>query len=344
MNENNDSNYKGVAVVTGASAGLGRAIVREFAKQGYDVGLLARGLDGLEGAKKEVAALGRKSVYVQVDVADADAVEEAAAKIEEELGEIDVWVNNAMNSVFSPVKKMKANEYKRVTEVTYLGQVYGALSALKRMLPRDRGSIVFVGSALAYRGIPLQSAYCASKHAIQGFYDSLRTELMHDKSNVKITMVQLPAMNTTQFGFVKTRLPNKPRPMGTIYQPEVAAEVIAYAAEHERREYRVGYSTLEAIIGNKIAPWYADFVLANNAIEGQQTEEPEDPNRDHNLWDPIPGDHGAHGSFDDQATYSSPQVWLSLHRDSILKGALALGGVVLGGLLAQKWVNEEDDE
>ncbi|WP_162054863.1 SDR family oxidoreductase [Pontibacter pamirensis] len=344
MNENNDSNHKGVAVVTGASAGLGRAIVREFAKQGYDVGLIARGLDGLEGAKKEVAAFGRKSVYIQVDVADADAVEEAAAKIEEELGEIDVWVNNAMNSVFSPVKKMKANEYKRVTEVTYLGQVYGALSALKRMLPRDRGSIVFVGSALAYRGIPLQSAYCASKHAIQGFYDSLRTELMHDKSNVKITMVQLPAMNTTQFGFVKTRLPNKPRPMGTIYQPEVAAEVIAYAAEHERREYRVGYSTLEAIIGNKIAPWYADYVLANSAFDGQQTDEPEDPNRDHNLWDPIPGDHGAHGNFDEQATYSSPQVWLSLHRDQILGGALALGGIVLGGLLASKWTNGEDKD
>ncbi|GAB3529743.1 SDR family oxidoreductase [Pontibacter brevis] len=343
MNENN-SDYKGVAVVTGASAGLGRAIARELAKKGYDVGLLARGLDGLEGAKKEITALGRKAVYVQVDVADADAVENAAAKIEEELGEIAVWVNNAMNSVFSPVKKMKANEYKRVTEVTYLGQVYGALSALKRMLPRDRGSIVFVGSALAYRGIPLQSAYCASKHAIQGFYDSLRTELMHDKSNVKITMVQLPAMNTTQFGFVKSRLPNKPRPMGTIYQPEVAAEVIVYAAEHERREYRVGYSTLEAIIGNKIAPWYADYVLANNAFEGQQTDEPEDPNRDHNLWEPLPGDHGAHGSFDDQATYSSPQVWLSLHRDKIISGALALGGVVLGGLLASKWGKGNDED
>lgn len=344
MSENNNSNYKGVVVVTGASAGLGRAIVREFAKEGYDVGLLARGLDGLEGAKKEVAALGRKAVYVQVDVADADAVEEAAAKIEEELGEIDVWVNNAMNSVFSPIKEMKANEYKRVTEVTYLGQVYGALSALKRMLPRDRGSIIFVGSALAYRGIPLQSAYCASKHAIQGFYDSLRTELIHDKSNVKVTMVQLPAMNTTQFGFVKSRLPKKPRPMGTIYQPEVAAEVIVYAATHERREYKVGYSTLEAIIGNKIAPWYADNVLADSAFEGQQTDKPEDPNRDHNLWEPIPGDHGAHGSFDDEATYSSPQVWLSLHRDEILKGALALGGVILGGLLAQKWTSEEDDD
>ena len=343
MNENNNSNYKGVAVITGASAGLGRALAREFAQEGYDVGLLARGLDGLEGAKKEVAALGRKSVYVQVDVADADAVESAAAKIEEELGEIDVWVNNAMNSVFSPVKEMTPDDYKRVTEVTYLGQVYGTLSALKRMLPRDRGSIVLVGSALAYRGIPLQSAYCGSKHAIQGFYDSLRTELMHDNSNVKVTMVQLPAMNTTQFGFVKTRLPNKPKPMGKIYQPEVAAKVIVYAAEHERREYRVGYPTLQAIIGNKIAPWFADYVLANNAIEGQQTDVPEDPNRKHNLWEPIPGDHGAHGTFDDQATYSSPQVWLSLHRDDVLKGALALGGIILGGLLTKMWSDGDED-
>lgn len=344
MNENNDSNYKGVAVVTGASAGLGRAIAREFAQEGYDVGLLARGLEGLEGAKKEIAALGRKAVYVQVDVADAEAVENAAAKIEDELGEITVWVNNAMNSVFSPVKEMTPEDYKRVTEVTYLGQVYGTLSALKRMLPRDRGSIVLVGSALAYRGIPLQSAYCGSKHAIQGFYDSLRTELMHDNSNVKVTMVQLPAMNTTQFGFVKTRLPNKPKPMGKIYQPEVAAKVIVYAAEHERREYRVGYPTLQAIIGNKIAPWFADYVLANNAIEGQQTDEPEDPNRKHNLWEPIPGDHGAHGRFDDQATYSSPQVWLSLHRDEILKGALALGGIVLGGLLTKMWSDGDEDD
>ncbi|MFD2999576.1 SDR family oxidoreductase [Pontibacter toksunensis] len=342
MNEDNNSNYKGVAVVTGASAGLGRAIAREFAQEGYDVGLLARGLEGLEGAKKEIAALGRKAVYVQVDVADAEAVENAAAKIEEELGEITVWVNNAMNSVFSPVKEMTPDDYKRVTEVTYLGQVYGTLSALKRMLPRDRGSIVLVGSALAYRGIPLQSAYCGSKHAIQGFYDSLRTELMHDNSNVKVTMVQLPAMNTTQFGFVKTRLPNKPKPMGKIYQPEVAAKVIVYAAEHERREYRVGYPTLQAIIGNKIAPWFADYVLAKNGIEGQQTDVPEDPNRKHNLYEPIPGDHGAHGTFDDQATYSSPQVWLSLHRDDILKGALALGGIVLGGMLMKKW--EDRDE
>lgn len=332
----NTQEHKGVAVVTGASAGLGRAIARAFAKDGYDVALLARGVDGLEGAKREIEEMGRKAVYFLVDVADAQAVEDAATHIEEQLGEIDVWVNNAMNSVFSPVKEMEPDDYKRVTEVTYLGQVYGTLAALKRMLPRDKGSIVLVGSALAYRGIPLQSAYCASKHAIQGFYDSLRTELIHDKSSVKVTMVQLPAMNTTQFSFVKSRLPNKPRPMGKIYQPEVAAEVIVYAAHHNRREYRVGYPTLQAIIGNKIAPWFADYVLSKNGIEGQQTDEPEDPNRQHNLYEPLPGDHGAHGSFDSQSTYFSPQSWLSLHRDKVLTGALALGGAFLLGSLLKK--------
>ncbi|WP_299754282.1 SDR family oxidoreductase [uncultured Pontibacter sp.] len=337
VDENNhDDSRKGVVVITGASAGLGRACAREFAKNGYDVGLLARGIDGLEAAKREIEQLGRKAVYVPVDVADAQAVEDAAIKIEQELGEIDVWVNNAMNSVFSPVKEMQPEDYKRVTDVTYLGQVYGTLSALKRMLPRDRGSIILVGSALAYRGIPLQSAYCGAKHAIQGFYDSLRTELMHDESNVKITMVQLPAMNTTQFGFVKSRLPNKPRPMGAIYQPEVAAEVIVYAAEHERREYRVGYPTLQAIIGNKIAPWFADYVLAKNGFKGQQTNEPEDPNRKNNLYEPIPGDHGAHGTFDDQSTYTSPQVWLSLHRQEVLTGAVAISALLLGSLLSKK--------
>lgn len=327
---------KGVAVITGASAGLGRACAREFAKHGYDVGLLARGKDGLEGAKREVEQVGRRAVYVQVDVADADAVEAAADKIEQELGEIDVWVNNAMNSVFSPVKEMKPDEYKRVTEVTYLGQVYGTLSALKRMLPRDRGAIVLVGSALAYRGIPLQSAYCGSKHAIQGFFDSLRSELLHDKSKVKVSMVQLPAMNTTQFSFVKTRLPNKPRPMGKIYQPEVAAKAILFAAENDRREIYVGYPTVQAIVGNKVAPGLGDFVLAKTGIQGQQTNTPEDPNRQHNLWEPIPGDHGAHGRFDEQSTDFSPELWLSMNRNKLLAGALAIGGLALGTLLARK--------
>ncbi len=317
-----------VVVVTGASAGLGRAIVREFAGKGCDVALIARGTDGLEGARKEVEHAGGRALVFPIDVADADAVERAAAETEEKLGPIDVWVNNAMNSVFSPVREMKAEEYKRVTDVTYLGQVYGALSALKRMRSRDRGSIIFVGSALAYRGIPLQSAYCAAKHAIEGFYDSLRTELMHDKSNVNISMVQLPAMNTTQFEFVKSRLPNKPKPMGTIYQPEVAARLVEYASRHPRREYFVGWPTVKAIIGNKIAPWYADRVLARTGYEGQMTGERDTENRKSNLWEPIPGDHGAHGPFTNDAKSFSPVTWASVHRGAIAATAALIAGVL----------------
>ncbi|HSI91637.1 MAG TPA: SDR family oxidoreductase [Adhaeribacter sp.] len=334
---------KGVVVITGASAGLGRSVARTYAKDGYDVALLARGKEGLEGAKKEVENLGRKAVYFQVDVADADAVERAAEETEKQLGEIDVWINNAMNSVFSPVKEMKAEEYKRVTEVTYLGQVYGALSALKRMLPRNRGKIIFVGSALAYRGIPLQSAYCGSKHAIQGFFDSLRSELMHDKSKVEVCMVQLPAMNTTQFKFVKTRLPNKPKPMGKIFQPEVAAEAILFAATHDRREIFVGYPTVQAIWGDKLAPEIGDYVLSRNGIKGQQTDIPEDPNRPHNLWEPVPGDHGAHGDFGDQASNFSPETWFTMHKYQVLGSAAALGGVYLAGKLLNWFGNGEDE-
>lgn len=302
-----------VVVITGASAGVGRATVREFAKNGANIALIARGKDGLEEAKREVESSGGKAVIFPIDVSDAEAVEKAAEETEKQLGPIDIWVNNAMNSVFSPVSEMKAEEYKRVTEVTYLGQVYGALSALKRMGPRNKGSIVFVGSALAYRGIPLQSAYCASKHAIEGFYDSLRTELMHDRSAVKTCMVQLPAMNTTQFGFVKSRLPNKPKPMGMIFQPEIAAKAIVYASQHNRREILVGSPTIKAILGNKLAPRYADKVLAKNGYEGQMTDVPEDKNRKNNLWEPIPGDHGAHGPFGEDALKFSLQTWTTTH-------------------------------
>lgn len=333
MNTDNEQakERKGIVVITGASAGLGRSIARTYAKAGYDVSLIARGVDGLRGAQQEIEAMGRKAIYFQVDVADAEAVENAAARTEEQLGPIDVWINNAMNSVFSPIKEMTAEDYKRVTDVTYLGQVYGTLSALKRMLPRDKGKIILVGSALAYRGIPLQSAYCGAKHAIQGFYDSLVTELMHDKSNVKATMIQLPAMNTTQFKFVKSRLPNKPRPMGTIFQPEVAAEAILFAAENDRREINVGWPTVKAVVGNKIAPWYADYVLANTGFDGQQTDVPEDPNRPHNLYEPLPGDHGAHGTFGDMAADFSPQLWATLHRKELITSALGLGAVLLLG-------------
>lgn len=318
---------KKIVVVTGASAGLGRAIVREFAKRGDDIALIARGIEGLKGAEKEVEAFGGKALILPLDVSDAEAVEQAATEVEEQLGPIDIWVNNAMISVFSPVKDMSAAEYKRVTEVTYLGQVYGALSALKRMRLRNKGCIIFVGSALAYRGIPLQSAYCASKHAIQGFYDSLRTELLHDGLNIRTCMVQLPAMNTTQFGFVRNKLPFKPRPMGMIFEPEVAARAVLFVTEHERREIFVGIPTVEAIVGNKIVPGFADYQLARTGYMGQMTKEPEDPGRKDNLWEPIPGDHGAHGPFKLESHNWSPQLWVTENRN-------LLGGFFLFGLAA----------
>ena len=302
-----------IVVITGASAGVGRATAHEFGKAGAKVVLLARNRESLEGTKKEVEDLGAEASYYELDVADYEKVEETVNTIEKDIGPIDVWINNAMNGVFSPIKEMTAKEYKRVTEVTYLGQVYSTLSVLKYMLKRDRGKLVLVGSALAYRGIPLQSAYCGAKHAIQGFFDSLRAELLHYKSNVTATMVELPALNTTQFGWVKSRLPNKARPMGTVFQPEVAARAIKYAATHNRREIYVAMPTFQAIIGNKFFPGLLDKMMAKQGFKGQQTDEPEDPNRPDNLWDPVPGNHSAHGSFDDIAKSSSPALWMSMH-------------------------------
>jgi NAD(P)-dependent dehydrogenase (short-subunit alcohol dehydrogenase family) len=322
-----------VVVVTGASAGLGRAIVRAFAREGANIGLLARGRDGLEGARSDVESLGGKALVIPVDVADAEAIEQAAEAVELEFGPIDIWINNAMVSVFSPVKKMTPEEYKRVTEVTYLGVVYGTLAALKRMLPRDRGVIVQVGSALAYRGIPLQSAYCAAKHAIQGFHDSLRSELIHDKSKVRVTMVQMPAMNTPQFSWVKSRLPRKPQPVPPIYQPEIGADAVLFAAHNDRREMYVGYPTVEAIIGDKIAPGFADWYLARNGYDAQQTDEPVETDRRDNLWEPVPGDHGAHGTFDDRASTSSPQLWVSKNRKWLTLAGASVAGFTLGVLL-----------
>ncbi|HKV10132.1 MAG TPA: SDR family oxidoreductase [Thermoanaerobaculia bacterium] len=316
-----------VVVITGASAGVGRATVRAFAERGASIGLIARGREGLLAAQQEVEELGGKALVLPLDVADADQVELAAAEVEKKLGPIDVWINNAMVSVFSPAREMTAEEYRRVTEVTYLGYVYGTLAALRRMLPRDRGTIVQVGSALAYRGIPLQSAYCAAKHAIQGFCDSLWSELIHDGSNVRLTMVQMPAINTPQFGWVKSRLPRKPQPVPPIFQPEVAAKAIVWAAHHDRREVWVGWPTVKAIVGNKIAPGYADRYLAKNGYESQQYDGLDDPHRAHNLWEPLPGDPGAHGDFDDRATSRSPQLWATTHR-----GLLALAGAGLAGL------------
>ena len=325
-----------VVVVTGASAGVGRSIVRAFAREGARLGLLARGRDGLEGARRDVEALGGKALALPTDVADAEGVERAAEAVEREFGPIDIWVNNAMVSVFSPIREMKPEEYKRVTEVTYLGVVYGTLAALKRMLPRDRGVIVQVGSALAYRGIPLQSAYCAAKHAIQGFNESLRSELIHDESNVRVTMVQLPAMNTPQFSWVKSRLPNKPQPVPPIYQPEVGAEAVLFAAHNDRRELQVGYPTVEAIIGNRIAPGFADWYLARNGYEAQQTGEPVESDRRDNLWEPVPGDHGAHGVFGDRASESSPQLWVSKNRNWLAMAAAGLTGLTLGAFYKRK--------
>ena len=315
-----------VVVVTGASAGLGRAIARHFGSKGGSVGLLARGVDGLEGAKREIEAAGGSALVLPTDVADADAVEAAAAKVEEQFGPIDIWVNNAMTSVFSPVKEMKADEYKRVTEVTYLGVVYGTLSALKRMLPRDRGTIVQVGSALAYRSIPLQSAYCAAKHAISGFTDSLRCELFHDHSNVRITMVQMPALNTIQFDWVKSRLKRRAQPVPPIFQPEVGAKAVYWAAHHNRREVFVGMPTVAAIEGNKIAPGLLDRYLGKTGYDSQQTSEPEDPNRPNNLWEPVSGDHGAHGRFGDRSHPRSYELWATRHRNWIAAAVCTLAG------------------
>jgi NAD(P)-dependent dehydrogenase (short-subunit alcohol dehydrogenase family) len=302
---------KQVVVITGASAGVGRATVRAFARQGADIGLLARGSDGLEAARREVEAAGGRGLVLPVDVAHADEVEAAAGRVERELGPIDVWINNAMVSVFSPVRELTAEDIHRVTEVTYLGVVYGTLAALKRMLPRDRGAIIQVGSALAYRGIPLQAAYCGAKHAVQGFTESLHCELLHDKSRVHVSMVNLPAMNTPQFDWVKSRLPRKPQPVPPIYEPELAADAIVWAASHRRREISVGGTTVAAIWGDKIASGLFDRYLARTGYDAQQTDQPADPRRRDNLWNPLPGDHGAHGRFASRSTDSRLQTWLN---------------------------------
>lgn len=296
-----------VVVITGASAGVGRATSIAFARQGAAIGLIARGREGLEAAARDVEAAGGRALVLPADVADAEAIEQAAAAVEEAFGPIDVWVNNAMVSVFSPVAQMEVAEFRRVTEVTYLGVVHGTLAALRRMRPRDRGAIVQVGSALAYRGIPLQSAYCAAKHAVQGFCDSLRSELLHDGSRVRLSMVQLPAMNTPQFGWVKSRLPHRGQPVPPIYQPEVAAEAIVTAAHTGARELYVGWPTAAAIVGDKLLPAVGDWYLARTGYEGQQTDEPERPRPD-NLWEPVPGDRGARGAFGDGAA-DSAYVW-----------------------------------
>lgn len=337
MNENKPQ----TVVVTGASAGLGRAIAHSFAKRGARIGLIARNPEALNAAREEVERFGAKALVLPLDVSDAKALEEAVGRVEAEFGPIDVWVNNAMVSVFSPVKQMEPEEYRRVTEVTYLGYVYGALAALKRMLPRDRGTIIQVGSALAYRSIPLQSAYCAAKHAIVGFTDSLRCELHHDHSNVKVTVVQMPAMNTVQFDWVKSRLPRKPQPVPPIYEPEVAAEVVWRAAQavHPRREYWVGYPTVEAIVGQKFIPGFLDRYLGKTGYDAQQYDGAADADRPNNLWNYVPGRHRTHGDFDKRAHNTSAQVWIDLNRIWIAAAAVGLG--VLASLGSSKTVRKK---
>jgi NAD(P)-dependent dehydrogenase (short-subunit alcohol dehydrogenase family) len=319
-----------VVVVTGASAGVGRATARAFARRGARVGLVARGADGLEGARREAVEAGSEAVAVPTDVADPEALEHAAEVIERELGPIDIWVNNAMVSVFSPFKEMEAAEFKRVTEVTYLGVVYGTMTALRRMLPRDRGRIIQVGSALAYRGIPLQSAYCGAKHAIQGFTESVHCELLHDKSHVRIAMVQMPALNTPQFGWVKTRLPRHPQPVPPIFQPEVAADAIVWASQHDRRELYVGAPTTATILGDKVASEALDHYLGRTGFKSQQTDEPVDPDRPSNLWEPVRGDAGAHGQFDARSHSHSLQLRATTHRRLLFPAAaFAAAGVLM---------------
>lgn len=315
-------------VITGGSAGVGRATGRAFARSGANVALLARGIDGLSAARTELEKMGARALDVPTDVADSAQVEAAAERVEEELGPIDVWVNNAMVSALMPLSEMSAADFRRVTEVTYLGYVYGTMSALKRMRPRDRGAIIQVGSALAYRGIPLQSAYCGAKHAIQGFTESVRCELLHEKSNVHISMVQLPALNTPQFHWVKTNFGKHPQPVPPIYQPELAAEAIVWAASNRRREVNLGESTVATVLADKVVPGLLDRYLGKTGFDSQQSERPIEAERPDNLWEAVAGDHGARGEFDERAHDRSAQWWLTTHRGWAFVGAglLALVG------------------
>ena len=322
-----------VIVVTGASGGVGRAVARMYGARGDKVALLARGVDGLAGVAKEIEAAGGTALPVEVDMADHAAVDAAAGQVEAELGPIDVWINDAFTSVFAPFMQVEPEEFKRVTEVSYLGYVYGTRAALRRMLPRDRGTVVQVGSALAYRGIPLQSAYCGGKHAIQGFNEALRCELLHDHSNVHVTMVQLPAVNTPQFDWVLSRLRRKAQPVPPIYQPEVAARGIVHAADHpRRREYWVGGSTAATLLANAVAPGILDRYLARTGYKSQQTDQPRDADQPANLWEPADGpqepDYGAHGRFDGQAKTRSVQLWASQHH-GVLAGAAAAAALAV---------------
>lgn len=314
-------------VVTGASAGIGRSVAVEFASQGANVGLLARGEERLESAARQVRSFGVKALPIVVDVADAAAVDRAAGHIERELGPVDVWVNNAMVTVFAPVHAIEPEEFRRVTEVTYLGQVHGTLAALKRMRRRNRGTIIQVGSALSYRAIPLQSAYCAAKFAVRGFTDSLRTELRHEGSRIRVTMVQLPAGNTPQFDWARNRMPNKAQPLPPIFQPEAIARQIVRAARQTPRELWIGRSALKAIIGTLLAPRLGDTILATEGYTGQLSNEPREESRPDNLFQPAEGDPGARGRFDSRSegtAYGFNPLRLRAGAVAVLIGTIAV--------------------
>jgi NAD(P)-dependent dehydrogenase (short-subunit alcohol dehydrogenase family) len=329
-----------VVVITGASAGIARATARQFGARGAHVGLLARGQAGLDGAAKDVDNAGGKALAIPTDVADYAQLASAAARIEDTFGPIDVWINVAFTSVFAPFHEITPEEFRRVTEVSYLGFVYGTMVALSSMRPRDRGTIVQVGSALGARAIPLQSAYCGAKHAINGFTESLRTELRHDASNIHITIVQLPAVNTPQFSWVLSRLPNHPQPVPPIYQPEVAARAVVFAADHpQRKQYWVGASTVGTLVGQKIAPAVLDRYLARTGYSSQQTGRKANPERPHNLWEPVDGpsghDHGAHGAFDSRAHRHAPQLWFSHHARQVCTVTAAAGVTALAAAITR---------
>ncbi|MAQ37455.1 MULTISPECIES: SDR family oxidoreductase [Thioclava] len=324
-------------VITGASAGVGRAVARRFAAKGNRITLIARNKARLEKAAEEIRAKGGEALVQPLDVADTDAVEAAAVAAERAFGPIDIWINIAMVTVLSPVAEMTPEEYRRVTEVTYLGTVNGTLSALKRFRQQGWGTIVQTGSALAYRAVPLQSAYCAAKAAIVGFTDSLRSELIHEKSDVKITVCHLPAVNTPQFDWARNKLPNRPRPVAPVFQPELIADGIHHAAFHPKREYWLGFSAVKAILSEKISPELGDLYLARTAISGQQTEEPADPTRADNLYDSVDGDWEARGRFSDEASDSSPAIAISELGGSRLVaggGAALVAGLMLGAVFA----------
>lgn len=321
-------------VVTGASAGVGRAVARRFAEDGANVGLIARDPERLRTAAREIGRDGGKGLACPADVADAAAVEAAAERIEAELGPIDVWINGAMATIFSPFDEITPDEFRRATEVTYLGAVHGTMAALKRMRPRDAGVIVQVGSALAYRSIPLQSAYCGAKHAIVGFTDSLRSELIHDGSRIRLVVVHLPAVNTPQFDWARSRMKTRPQPMPPIYQPEVAAEAIHYASRRSERELWLGWSAIKAIVGQRVAPGLLDRFLAREGYDGQLSDEPAPEDRPDNLFEPVPGAYGAHGRFDDRSRDDSPEFRLATHWKPL--AAAGAAGLMLGLLRGRR--------